>query len=145
MTDEQNERLDIRDPRDRQIEPADEVAVDTESGDGSSDDSGGLAGRDGGEKDAPEPEDLSEFLDEVAGKRILDLQREIKKLQQIAAKDLGGRPDWVTFTPDSKSVYIATENRNAVVAIDVAARKELAKIPVGDNPKRNITMVMGGR
>ena len=38
-----------------------------------------------------------------------------------------------------------TENRNAVVAIDVAARKELAKIPVGDNPKRNITMVMGGR
>jgi YVTN family beta-propeller protein len=63
----------------------------------------------------------------------------------LGAVDLGGRPDWVTFTPDSKAIYIATENRNSVVAIDVASRKELAKIPVGDNPKRNITLVMGGR
>jgi YVTN family beta-propeller protein len=66
-------------------------------------------------------------------------------LQLLGHVDLGGRPDWVTFTPDSKAIYIATENRNTVVAIDVASRKELAKIPVGDNPKRNITVVMGGR
>ena len=32
---------------------------------------------------------------------------------------LGGRPDWVTFTPDSKRVYIATENTNSVTVIDV--------------------------
>jgi YVTN family beta-propeller protein len=56
--------------------------------------------------------------------------------------DLGGRPDWVTFTPDSKAIYIATENTDSVVAIDVAARKELARIPVGDAPKRNITVVV---
>ena len=37
--------------------------------------------------------------------------------------DLGGRPDWVTFTPDSKLLYIATENTDTVVAIDVAAQK----------------------
>jgi len=55
--------------------------------------------------------------------------------------DLGGRPDWVTFTPDSKRVYIATENTNSVVAIDVTTRKELARIAVGKAPKRNITMV----
>ena len=41
--------------------------------------------------------------------------------------DLGGRPDWVTFTPDSKLLYIATENTDIVVAIDVAARKEIAQ------------------
>jgi YVTN family beta-propeller protein len=48
--------------------------------------------------------------------------------------DLGGRPDWVTFTPDSKAIYIATENTDSVVAID--------RIPVGDAPKRNITVVV---
>jgi YVTN family beta-propeller protein len=55
--------------------------------------------------------------------------------------DLGGRPDWVTFTPDSKLLYIATENTDSVVAIDVAARKEVTRIKVGRSPKRNITMV----
>ena len=59
-----------------------------------------------------------------------------------AAVDLGGRPDWVTFTPDSKTVYIATENTDSVVAVDVASRKEVAKISVGDSPKRNITVTM---
>jgi YVTN family beta-propeller protein len=58
------------------------------------------------------------------------------------AIDLGGRPDWVTFTPDSKLLYIATENTDSVVAIDVASRKEVARIKVGRSPKRNITMVM---
>jgi len=56
--------------------------------------------------------------------------------------DLGGRPDWVTFTPDSKLIYIATENTDTVHALDVAARKEVAKIKVGKSPKRNVTMVM---
>ena len=31
----------------------------------------------------------------------------------------------MTFTPDSKLLYIATENTDSVVAIDVAARKEV--------------------
>ena len=56
--------------------------------------------------------------------------------------DLGGRPDWVTFTPDSKTVYISTENIDSVIAVDVASRKEAARITVGDAPKRNITVVM---
>jgi YVTN family beta-propeller protein len=56
--------------------------------------------------------------------------------------DLGGRPDWVTFTPDSKLLYIATENTDSVVVVDVPARKEVTRIKVGRSPKRNITMVM---
>jgi len=56
--------------------------------------------------------------------------------------DLGGRPDWVTFTPDSTLIYIATENTDSVHAIDVVSRKEVAKIKVGKSPKRNITVVM---
>jgi YVTN family beta-propeller protein len=56
--------------------------------------------------------------------------------------DLGGRPDWVTFTPDSKLIYITTENTDLVHAIDVSARKEVAQIKVGRAPKRNITAVI---
>jgi YVTN family beta-propeller protein len=56
--------------------------------------------------------------------------------------DLGGRPDWVTFTPDSKLIYITTENTDLVHAIDVSSRKEVAQIKVGKSPKRNITVVM---
>jgi YVTN family beta-propeller protein len=56
--------------------------------------------------------------------------------------DLGGRPDWVTFTPDSKLLYIATENTDSVVVVDVTARKEVTRIKVGRSPKRNITMVI---
>jgi YVTN family beta-propeller protein len=56
--------------------------------------------------------------------------------------DLGGRPDWVTFTPDSKLIYITTENTDLVHAIDVSSRKEVAAIKVGRAPKRNITAVL---
>jgi YVTN family beta-propeller protein len=58
------------------------------------------------------------------------------------AVDLGGRPDRLTFTPDSKQVYIATENTDTTVVVDVATRKELKRIKVGSAPKRNITVTM---
>ena len=56
--------------------------------------------------------------------------------------DLGGRPDWLTFTPDSRQVYIATENTDTTVVIDVESRKELKRIKVGSAPKRNITVTL---
>ncbi len=63
-------------------------------------------------------------------------------LTLLGNADLGGRPDWVTFTPDSKLVYIATENRDITVALDVATRQVVSKIPVGKAPKRVITVTM---
>ena len=63
-------------------------------------------------------------------------------LALLGNADLGGRPDWVTFTPDSKLVYIATENRDVTVALDVATRQLVSKIPVGKAPKRVITVTM---
>ena len=63
-------------------------------------------------------------------------------LKLLGAIDVAGRPDWVTFTPDSKQVYVATENTNSVVVIDVSARKEITKVKVGASPKRNITVTM---
>jgi YVTN family beta-propeller protein len=63
-------------------------------------------------------------------------------LTLLGSTDLGGRADWVTFTPDSKMVYIATENRDVTVALDVATRQVVSKIPVGRAPKRVITVTM---
>jgi YVTN family beta-propeller protein len=39
-------------------------------------------------------------------------------------------------------VYVSTSGINSVSAIDVASRKEVARIKVGENPKRVITAVI---
>ena len=55
---------------------------------------------------------------------------------------VGGRPDWVTFTPDSRRVYIATENTNSVSVVDAPTMKEVTRVKVGPSPKRNITALL---
>lgn len=64
---------------------------------------------------------------------------DLKLMGEVA---IGKSPDWVTFTPDSKMVYISTGGENAVSAIDIATRKEVARITVGESPKRVITAVL---
>ena len=53
-----------------------------------------------------------------------------------------GDPEWLTFTPDSKRVYVAAAGDNAVFVIDVKTMKEVARIPVGQVPKRNATAIL---
>jgi len=64
---------------------------------------------------------------------------DVKFLGEVA---IGKRPDWVTFSPDSKTVYISTGGINSTSAIDVATRKEITRIPVGTDPKRVITATL---
>jgi YVTN family beta-propeller protein len=54
----------------------------------------------------------------------------------------GNVPDWITFTPDGGMIYVANSGGNSVSAIDTKARKEVARIPVGEVPKRNGTVVI---
>ena len=60
-------------------------------------------------------------------------------LKLLGGVAVGDHPDWLTFTPDSKTVYVANAGSNSVSAVDIATRKEVARIPVGQVPKRNIT------
>jgi YVTN family beta-propeller protein len=60
----------------------------------------------------------------------------------IGGVHVGDHPDWLTLTPDGKSVYVANAGSNSVSVIDAASRKEIARIPVGQVPKRNITAVL---
>ena len=63
-------------------------------------------------------------------------------LKLLGGVDVGKRPDWLTFTPDSRRVYVATETTDSVTVIDVPSRKEVTRVTVGDAPKRNITAVL---
>jgi YVTN family beta-propeller protein len=51
-------------------------------------------------------------------------------------------PNWVTFTPDSKTIYISHAALRSVSAIDTRAMKLIATIPVGEVPKRINTLVV---
>jgi YVTN family beta-propeller protein len=51
----------------------------------------------------------------------------------------------VTLTPDGKRAYVADPVGNQTLVVDIASLKEVAKIKVGQVPKRNFTMVVPSR
>ena len=53
-----------------------------------------------------------------------------------------GVPEWITFTPDSKFVYVSNSGARSVSAIDVQTLKQVAEIPVGEVPKRINTLAL---
>ena len=63
-------------------------------------------------------------------------------LKLVGSADVGMAPDWVTLTPDGKRAYVANAGSNSVSVIDLKSQKEIARIPVGQVPKRNITAVL---
>lgn len=63
-------------------------------------------------------------------------------LKLLGSVPVGDIPDWLTFTPDSKSLYVACAGSNFVSVVDVASRKVVTRIPVGHVPKRNITAML---
>jgi YVTN family beta-propeller protein len=54
----------------------------------------------------------------------------------------GPTPDWLTFTPDGKRLYVAVAGANYVSVLDTQAMKEVSRIPVGEVPKRNGTVMV---
>jgi YVTN family beta-propeller protein len=50
--------------------------------------------------------------------------------------------NWVTFTPDSKQIYVSNAALRSVTAIDVKTMKVVAVIKVGEVPKRINTLVI---
>jgi YVTN family beta-propeller protein len=66
----------------------------------------------------------------------------IPDLKLLGSAEVGRAPDWVTLTPDGKTAYVANAASNSVSVVDVKAMHEVARIPVGEVPKRNITAVL---
>jgi YVTN family beta-propeller protein len=54
----------------------------------------------------------------------------------------GSVPEWITFTPDGRLVYVSNSADRSVSAIDTETFKQIARIPVGEVPKRINTLVL---
>jgi YVTN family beta-propeller protein len=64
-------------------------------------------------------------------------------LKSLGGAELGGKgAGWVTLTPDGKTAYVANPVTNDVSVVDIKSLKEVARIPVGFVPKRNVTAVL---
>src|SRR5258705_1419285 len=67
-------------------------------------------------------------------------------LKVVGRADLSGKgAAWVTITPDGKRAYIADPVGNQTLVVDIPSMKEVARIKVGQVPKRNYTMVVPSR
>ena len=63
-------------------------------------------------------------------------------LQFLGGVHVGASPQWITPTPDSRFIYVSVVGSNETVVVDVKARQQVARIPVGQAPKRNSTHVL---
>ena len=54
----------------------------------------------------------------------------------------GAVPEWITFTPDSKFIYVSDSAARLVSVIDTKTLKQVSAIPVGEVPKRINTLAL---
>ena len=66
----------------------------------------------------------------------------LPNLRLLGSVDVGRAPDWVTLTPDGRIAYVANAGSNSVSVVDLIALKEVTRIPVGQVPKRNLTVIL---
>jgi YVTN family beta-propeller protein len=55
---------------------------------------------------------------------------------------IGASPHWVTFTPDSKRVFVTNDALKSVSVIDVQTRKEITRVSTGEVPRRISTLAL---
>jgi YVTN family beta-propeller protein len=66
----------------------------------------------------------------------------LPEVHPLGHSPTGSVPEWITFTPDSKIVYVSNSGAGSVSAIDTNTLKQIALIPVGEVPKRINTLVL---
>jgi YVTN family beta-propeller protein len=66
----------------------------------------------------------------------------LPEVHRLTGAPTGAVPEWITFTPDSKTVYVSNSGACSASAIDAATRTLVAVIPVGEVPKRINTLVL---
>jgi len=63
-------------------------------------------------------------------------------LTHLGAVPVAVDPFWITFTPDSKFIYVSNAASASLSAIDTQSLREVARIPVGQVPKRVVTAML---
>jgi YVTN family beta-propeller protein len=63
-------------------------------------------------------------------------------MKELARVYVGQHPEWATFSPDGRLIYVAAAGDNLTFAVDTRTFKEVSRIPVGQVPKRNLTATL---
>ncbi len=66
----------------------------------------------------------------------------LPNLEPLGHVHVGQHPEWVTFSPDGRYVYVAAAGDNSTTVVDTKTLKVVANIPVGQVPKRNGTAIL---
>jgi YVTN family beta-propeller protein len=66
----------------------------------------------------------------------------LPEVHGIGGVTSGAVPEWITFTPDGKLVYVSNSAARSVSVIDTATLKQVAVVPAGEVPKRINTLVL---
>jgi YVTN family beta-propeller protein len=67
---------------------------------------------------------------------------QLPEVHPLGRAPSGAVPEWITFTPDSRFLYVSNSASESVSVIDTKTLKEVAVIPVGEVPKRLNTLVL---
>ena len=67
---------------------------------------------------------------------------ELPEVHPLGHAPTGAVPEWITFTPDSKLVYVTNSAARSVSVIDTKTLRQITTIPVGEVPKRLNTLVL---
>jgi YVTN family beta-propeller protein len=67
---------------------------------------------------------------------------ELPEVHPLTRAASGSVPEWITFTPDGRTIYVSNSADRSVSAIDTSTLKIVALIPVGEVPKRMNTLVL---
>lgn len=59
-------------------------------------------------------------------------------LKPVGQVEVGLGPEWMSFTPDGKRMYVALAGADAVAVVDPRQMKVVDRIPVGYVPKSNV-------
>lgn len=88
----------------------------------------------------------STFANAVFKYSLPDLQlmgfTALPEIHPLGRSPTGSVPEWITFTPDGKTVYVSNSGARSVSAVDANSLKLIAVIPVGEVPKRINTLVL---
>ncbi|MDT8398633.1 MAG: beta-propeller fold lactonase family protein [Pseudomonadales bacterium] len=63
-------------------------------------------------------------------------------LSYLGSVKVGSHPDWLTFSPDSRFVYVANGHSDDISVVDIQGMSEVRRLKTGQAPKRNITVVL---
>jgi YVTN family beta-propeller protein len=66
----------------------------------------------------------------------------LPEVKNLGHANSGSVPEWITFTPDSRMVYVSNSADRSVSAIDTETLKQVARITVGEVPKRINTLAL---